>query len=91
MRKALSMTAAAAFPIACRETNGKADRVEPGGCNICFNCCSTKFHFKGDTLVKITGNDEDPLLEGRVCPKSQMTLQLYHNDKRLTQPLKRGR
>lgn len=77
------------FPYRLPRDEREADRVEPGGCNICFNCCSTKFHFKGDTLVKITGNDEDPLLEGRVCPKSQMTLQLYHNDKRLTQPLKR--
>ena len=37
----------------------------------------------------MTGNDEDPILEGRVCPKSQHTLQMYHNDRRLTQPLKR--
>ena len=30
----------------------QADRVVPGGCNICFNCCSTKFHFRGDELVQ---------------------------------------
>ena len=65
------------------------DRVAPGGCNICFNCCTTKFHFKGDRLVRITGNEEDPLLQGRVCPKSQMTVQLYASKDRLTQPLKR--
>lgn len=77
------------YPYRLPREDREADRVEPGGCNICFNCCSTKFHFKGDRLVKITGNDEDPLLEGRVCPKSQLTLQLYHNDKRLTHPMKR--
>jgi anaerobic selenocysteine-containing dehydrogenase/Fe-S-cluster-containing dehydrogenase component len=65
------------------------DRVEPGGCNICFNCCTTKFHFSQDRLVKVTGNDEDPLLGGRVCPKSQLSLQLYSSEQRLTQPLKR--
>ena len=65
------------------------DRVAPGGCNICFNCCTTKFHFKGDRLVRITGNDEDPLLKGRVCPKSQLTVQLYASKERLTRPLKR--
>ncbi len=80
---------APAFPYRRAREEATADRVVPGGCNICFNCCSTKFHFKGDTLVGITGNDEDPLLAGRVCPKSQLTLQLYHSRERLLHPLKR--
>ena len=65
------------------------DRVVPGGCNICFNACTVKFHFQGEELVKITGNEDDPALGGKVCPKSQMSIQLYHNDRRLTSPLKR--
>ena len=81
--------ASAEFPYRSDREDRQADRVEPGGCNICFNCCSTKFHFKGERLVKITGNDEDPLLEGRVCPKSQLSVQLYQARKRLTRPLKR--
>lgn len=84
-----ALDGAAAFPYRLPREDREADRVVPGGCNICFNCCSTKFHFKGDKLVRVTGNDEDPVLKGKVCPKSQMTLQLYHNDKRLTRPLKR--
>ncbi|MBT5809021.1 MAG: molybdopterin-dependent oxidoreductase, partial [Rhodospirillaceae bacterium] len=35
------------------------------------------------------GNEEDPLLQGRVCPKSQLSVQLHTSDKRLTQPMKR--
>ena len=66
-----------------------ADRVVPGGCNLCFNCCTTKFHFKGDQLVKVTGNEDDPMLGGRVCPKSQLTLQLHTSPERATRPLKR--
>ncbi len=77
------------YPFRTAREDRKADRVEPGGCNICFNACPTKFHFKGDKLVKVTGNDEDPLFGGRVCPKSQLTLQLYDSEHRLTQPLKR--
>jgi len=80
---------APAFPYREPREDVQADRVVPGGCNICFNCCSTKFHFKGDQLVRITGNDEDPVLQGRVCPKSQLTLQLYHNEHRLLHPKKR--
>lgn len=78
-----------AFPYGLPREAATADRVVPGGCNICFNCCTANFHFRGNELVRITGNDDDPLLQGRVCPKSQLTLQLYHNEHRLLHPLKR--
>ena len=67
----------------------QADEVVPGGCNICFNACSTNFHLRDGKLVRVTGNENDPLYAGRVCPKSQLTLQLYDSKLRLTQPLKR--
>ncbi len=78
-----------AYPYGESREDTTPDRVVPGGCNICFNCCSTKFHFKNNKLVKITGNDDDPLLKGRVCPKSQLTLQMYHSEHRLLYPQKR--
>ncbi|MEL0021756.1 MAG: 4Fe-4S dicluster domain-containing protein, partial [Rickettsiales bacterium] len=77
------------FPYGLARAQRKPNRVEPGTCTLCFNCCSVKFHFDGDKLVKITGNEEDPVLKGKVCPKSQMTLQMYHNERRLDRPLKR--
>lgn len=87
-QKAIAKTGGA-FPYREERTDVLPDRVVPGGCNICFNCCSVKFHFKEDQLVKITGNDDDPLLNGRVCPKSQLTLQMYHSEHRLLYPQKR--
>ena len=56
---------------------------------FCFNCCTAKFHFQGDKLINVTGNDEDPVLNGKICPKAQFTLQLHHNEHRLEYPLKR--
>ncbi len=85
----LSAAQRPAFPYGETRADATADRVVPGGCNICFNCCTVKFHFKGKELVRITGNDEDPILQGRVCPKSQMTLQMYHSEHRLRYPQKR--
>jgi anaerobic selenocysteine-containing dehydrogenase/Fe-S-cluster-containing hydrogenase component 2 len=79
----------AAFPYGEPREAREPDTVRPGGCNLCFNCCSTNFHFQGDKLVRITGNPDDPVLKGKVCPKSQMTVQFYNNENRLTQPLKR--
>ncbi|MGY8959774.1 MAG: 4Fe-4S dicluster domain-containing protein, partial [Alphaproteobacteria bacterium] len=65
------------FPYRHPREERTPDRVEPGGCALCFNCCTTKFHFRDDRLVRITGNEEDPLLQGRVCPKSQLSVQLH--------------
>ncbi|MCP4429512.1 MAG: molybdopterin-dependent oxidoreductase, partial [Gammaproteobacteria bacterium] len=65
------------------------ERVVPGGCNICFNGCPVKFHIRDNKVVNIYGNTDDPVFQGRICPKSQMTLQMYNNPHRLLQPLKR--
>ncbi|MDX1433691.1 MAG: molybdopterin-dependent oxidoreductase, partial [Gammaproteobacteria bacterium] len=65
------------------------DRVVPGACNICFNGCPVKYHLKDGRVVAITGNDEDPVFRGRVCPKSQMLLQLYNHRGRITRALRR--
>jgi anaerobic selenocysteine-containing dehydrogenase/Fe-S-cluster-containing dehydrogenase component len=67
----------------------KADRIVPGGCNICFNCCPVNYHIKDDKLVRVTGNEDDPLWRGKICPKSQFLLQLHNSPERLTTPLKR--
>jgi anaerobic selenocysteine-containing dehydrogenase/Fe-S-cluster-containing dehydrogenase component len=65
------------------------ERELPGACNICFNGCPVKYRLRGNDVVGVLGNDEDPVFGGRICPKSQMTLQMYGNDERLTQPLRR--
>lgn len=72
-----------------RDNSAPADEIRPGGCHICFNACTLKFHLRDGELVNILGNDDDPVFQGRICPKSQMTLQLYRNPERLTRPLKR--
>ncbi len=71
------------------EQSNEPERIVPGGCNICFNGCPIKYHLRGNKVVNIYGNDEDPVFQGRVCPKSQMTLQMYNNPHRLLRPLKR--
>ena len=87
--QASALAATPAFPYGASREEAEPDRVVAGGCNICFNCCSTKYHFRDGALVKVTGNEDDPLFAGRVCPKSQLTLQLYPSEHRLRHPLKR--
>lgn len=76
-------------PYGAERPDRTPDRIVPGGCNVCFNGCPVKFHIKDELVVGITGNEEDPNFQGHVCPKSQMTLQLYNNERRLTRPMKR--
>ena len=80
---------AVAFPYRRERADRTADRVVPGGCNICFNTCSTNYHLRDGRLARVTGNESDPLSGGRICPKSQLLVQLHNNDQRLTRPLKR--
>ncbi|MEX2338509.1 MAG: molybdopterin-dependent oxidoreductase [Aquisalimonadaceae bacterium] len=87
-RKAIEPKAVS-FPFRSRREDRKADTVVAGGCNICFNCCSTEYHLKDGKVVGVTGNEADPLWRGKVCPKSQFLLQLYNSNERLTRPLKR--
>lgn len=80
---------AAAGPYRHDGTAEVPERVVAGGCQICFNACSLKFHLRGNEVLRVYGNDEDPVFQGRVCPKSQMTLQHYRNPERLLRPRKR--
>ena len=77
------------FPYRSDRTERTPDEIVPGGCNICFNCCPVKYHLKDGKLIRVTGNEDDPQWKGKVCPKSQLLLQLHNTDERLKQPLKR--
>jgi len=67
----------------------EADQVANGGCNLCFNSCSTRYYLKDGRVIAITGNEDDPVLQGRVCPKAQMQIQQFYSPHRLTYPMKR--
>ncbi len=60
-------------------------RTGPG----CHNGCGVLLHVKGGKLVKVEGDPEFPLNQGRLCPRcSALTELVYHPD-RLKYPLKR--
>jgi anaerobic selenocysteine-containing dehydrogenase len=88
-RKQTLLSDATAFPYRSEREDRQPDRVVAGGCNICFNCCPVQYHIKDDKLVRVTGNEDDPLWRGKICPKSQFLLQLHNSSERLTTPLKR--
>ena len=88
-RKETLLSDATAYPYRSKREDRQPDRIVAGGCNICFNCCPVHYHIKNDKLVRVTGNEDDPLWRGKICPKSQFLLQLHNSPERLTTPLKR--
>jgi anaerobic selenocysteine-containing dehydrogenase len=65
------------------------DTVEVTGCMYCQNGCSMKVHLKNGRIVNIDGNPDDPVTNGRLCPKGQNNLNKIYNKYRLKNPLKR--
>src|SRR5262249_46194786 len=59
------------------------------GCNICFNSCSTRVYRRGERVTSITGNPDDPVTGGHLCPKSQFLMQMYYSEHRLLHPQRR--
>ena len=78
------------FDRATREKAEEAPAIKhKGGCNICFNACPITYELRDGQVTNIYGTKDDPIFGGRICPKSQMTLQMYGNPDRLLKPLKR--
>lgn len=65
------------------------DTVVTSGCMWCQNACSMKVHVQGGRIVNIYGNPDDPVTEGRLCPKGQNNVNMLYNKYRLKTPLKR--
>lgn len=66
-----------------------AEKVVTSGCQWCQSACSMKVHVRGDRIVNVYGNPDDPVTEGRLCPKGQSGVNMIYNKYRLKSPLKR--
>jgi len=62
----------------------------PTYCEVCFWKCAAWVHKNEDgTIKKITGNDDDPNCNGRLCPRGTGGVGMYYDDDRLKNPLMR--
>lgn len=58
-------------------------------CNICEAMCGLEIKFRGEEILSIKGDKDDPFSRGHICPKA-IALQDFHSDKdRLKTPLRR--
>ncbi len=77
------------FPYSAPREGVLGPEVVRSGCNICFNSCTTRVYRRGDEAVTLTGNPDDPVTGGHLCPKSQFLMQMYYNEHRLLYPQRR--
>jgi thiosulfate reductase / polysulfide reductase chain A len=59
-------------------------------CRMCHGGCSTLVHVEDQRIVRIEGDPEGPLNQGRLCPMGSASMELVHSPARLTHPLIRS-
>lgn len=60
----------------------------PTYCEVCFWKCAGWTHLnENGEIWKITGNDDDPHCNGRLCPRGTGGVGMYYDEDRLTTPL----
>ena len=67
----------------------KKDCWVPSSCALCYGSCSIKAHRVDDVIVKIEGNPESVVGQGRLCGKGVSGLMSHYDPNRLTKPLRR--
>lgn len=55
-------------------------------CPLCEACCGLEITTKGDQVVRIRGDMNDPYSQGFICPKGSTLKQLHEDPDRLTSP-----
>ena len=58
-------------------------------CNLCEAMCGIEIEHRGDEILAIRGDKEDPFSKGHICPKAVALQDLHHDPDRLRHPVKR--
>jgi len=86
---ALAGTAGGGLQAMARRPVAGETRVVPTSCDICFWKCNALAHVRDGQLWKITGNPDDPLSHGRLCPRGTGGIGAHFDPDRLRAPLLR--
>ena len=58
-------------------------------CTLCEAHCGINVEVEGDRVLRITGDAEDPISQGYICPKAAALADLYTDPDRLRRPVRR--
>ncbi len=59
-------------------------------CTLCEAHCGIDVEVDGDRVLRITGDREDPISQGYICPKAAALADLYTDPERLRTPVRRA-
>ena len=84
---ALDMLANSADPMDPRFGYGRNAKVIPTYCGMCYWKCGVLAHVVEGRVWKLTGNPDDPLSRGRLCPRGTAGTGMLYDPNRLQAPL----
>lgn len=58
-------------------------------CNICEAMCGLEIKHKGEKIISIKGDKDDPFSRGHICPKAVALQDFYFDEDRLRHPVKK--
>lgn len=58
-------------------------------CNLCEAMCGIEINLRGDEILSIRGDKNDPFSQGHICPKAVALQDIYHDPDRLRYPVRR--
>ncbi|MEW6078097.1 MAG: molybdopterin-dependent oxidoreductase [Thermodesulfobacteriota bacterium] len=67
------------------------EKVHYRSCSICEAMCGLEITTRGDEIVAIRGDEQDPFSRGYICPKGTAVRELHHDPDRLRRPVRRTR
>lgn len=65
------------------------ERTHYAACNLCEAICGLVFKVRGDEILSIKGDPDDPLSRGHICPKAIALKDIHEDPDRLRAPLRR--
>ena len=68
---------------------GTSAHIYKSVCRSCHGGCGTLMHVEDGRLVRVRGDPDSPLSQGRLCPIGTATLDLVYHPDRLKHPLRR--
>ncbi|MCU0286829.1 MAG: molybdopterin-dependent oxidoreductase [Acidobacteria bacterium] len=64
-------------------------KIFKSACRMCHGGCGALVYVKNNKVVKITGDPDSPLNQGKMCAKGYASIEHLYNPARLKYPLKR--
>ena len=58
-------------------------------CHLCEAICGLEIRTRGDEIVSVKGDKDDPFSRGHVCPKAVALIDIHHDPDRLRTPMRR--